>query len=38
VIRRSDISALERRVKAIFGGAAAVVVLVGLAFGAARRQ
>lgn len=37
VIRRSDIPALERRVKVGFGGAAAVVVLVGLAFGAASR-
>lgn len=37
VIRRSDISALERRVKAIFGGAAAVVALVGVALGAGRR-
>ncbi len=38
MIRRSDIPALERRVIVLFGGAAAVVVLVGIAFGAARRE
>lgn len=36
-IRRSEIPTLERRVKVIFGAAAAVVVLAGLALGAGRR-
>lgn len=33
-----DVEALERRVVAIFGGAAAVIALVGIAFGAGRRR
>ncbi len=38
VIGRRDVSTLERRVKVIFGGAAAVIVLVGVAFGALPRR
>jgi hypothetical protein len=33
-----DLDALRTHIAVIFGGAAAVVILVGLAFGAARRK
>jgi hypothetical protein len=33
-----DLDALRTRIGVIFGGAAAVVILVGIAFGAARRK
>ena len=37
-IRNGEEEAVQRRVRFIFGGAAVVIVLVGLAFGAGRRK
>jgi hypothetical protein len=38
VVRAGDLGELKQRIAVAFGGAAVVVILIGLAFGSARRE